>query len=74
MAEYGSQAAPGSVVAAGWHKSSYSAYNGNCVEVARLKTGEIGVRDSKEGAHGTVLRFDRAAWLGFLASLKTTVR
>ena len=30
-----------------WRKSSYSAANGDCVEVARLANGYIGVRDSK---------------------------
>jgi Domain of unknown function (DUF397) len=30
-----------------WKKSSYSAANGECVEVAQLANGRIGVRDSK---------------------------
>ena len=33
-----------------WKKSSYSAANGNCVEVARVDGGHIGVRDSKNAA------------------------
>ena len=38
----------------GWHKSSYSNSSGNCVEVAG--TGHaVGVRDSKQHAHGPVV-------------------
>ena len=33
-----------------WKKSPYSAADGNCVEVARLGDGHIGVRDSKNPA------------------------
>ncbi|MFE5847489.1 DUF397 domain-containing protein [Streptomyces niveus] len=33
--------------AAGWFKSSYSAPNNDCVEVANLTNQRIGVRDSK---------------------------
>ena len=39
-----------------WIKSSLSYANGNCVEVASLPEGGIGVRDSKDSA-GPVLRF-----------------
>jgi hypothetical protein len=45
-----------------WFKSSYSAYNGNCVEVAMLAPGFVGVRDSKAGADAPVLRFTFAQW------------
>ncbi len=54
-----------------WRKSSYSGYNGNCVEVADLAAGRIGVRDSKAGAGGPVLQFSQAHWADFLASLKS---
>ncbi len=53
-----------------WRKSSYSGYNGNCVEVAGLDAGRIGVRDSKAGAGSPVLEFARADWAAFLASVK----
>ena len=39
-----------------WVKSSLSFSNGNCVEVAELPGGSVGVRNSREPA-GTVLRF-----------------
>jgi len=49
-----------------WIKSSKSGTNGgNCVEVARLDDGRIGVRDSKNPG-GAVLRFTRAEWEAFL--------
>jgi hypothetical protein len=40
---------------------------GNCVEVAALPGGLIGIRDSKNAAASApVLRFDRAEWEAFL--------
>jgi hypothetical protein len=53
-----------------WRKSTYSAYNGNCVEVADLGADRIGVRDSKAGAGSPVLQFSPAAWAAFLVSIK----
>jgi hypothetical protein len=50
-----------------WQKSSYSGYNGECVEVA-MGAG-IAVRDSKNPA-GPVLRFAPGAWRAFLESIK----
>jgi hypothetical protein len=60
----GRQERPGSD--SSWVKSSLSFSNGNCVEVASLPNGEIGVRDSKN-SEGPVLRFtpdERHAFLG----------
>lgn len=53
-----------------WRKSSYSGYNGNCVEVADLGADRIGVRDSKAGAGSPVLGFSRSDWAAFLVSVK----
>ena len=53
-----------------WFKSSYSAYNGNCVEVAALAPGWVGVRDSKAGADAPVLRFTSAEWQALTRRLR----
>lgn len=54
-----------------WKKSSWSAENGNCVEVAELSEGNIGVRDSKAKGPGCpALAFTRADWSSFIISVK----
>mgnify|MGYP001201352110 CR=1 FL=1 len=64
MAETDGSAAPE------WKKSSWSAANGHCVEVAQLPDGLIGVRDSKDTAPGRpVLTFTRREWGSFLAGI-----
>jgi hypothetical protein len=60
------QSAPGVT----WRKSSWSAYNGSCVEVAELGAEQIGVRDSKAGLDSPVLVFGHAEWASFLRGLK----
>ena len=54
-----------------WKKSSLSAHNGNCVEIAKLRIGVYGVRDSKDVDLGhTVLAFSRTEWRYFLEGVK----
>lgn len=48
-----------------WVKSSLSFANGNCVEVADLAGGEIGVRNSRH-PEGPVLRFTPGEWQAFI--------
>jgi len=48
-----------------WHKSTFSLANGECVEVADLGGGVIGLRDSKD-PDSPVLRFTRAEMNAFL--------
>jgi Domain of unknown function (DUF397) len=70
----GAQARPGAaeLVQAKWQKSSWSSFNGNCVEVAKVAGGRIvGVRDSKDTS-GPALIFDDVTWRSFVESVKDT--
>jgi hypothetical protein len=60
---------PGRPGSDSWIKSSLSFSNGNCVEVASLPQGEIGVRDSKD-SEGPVLRFTPDEWRAFLGGVR----
>jgi hypothetical protein len=52
-----------------WVKSSLSFSNGNCVEVASLLHGEIGVRNSRD-SEGAILRFTSDEWHAFLGGVR----
>jgi len=52
-----------------WRKSSYS-NNGDCVELAPLGDGMVGIRDDKLRDDSPVLRFTRAEMLAFLQGAK----
>jgi hypothetical protein len=51
-----------------WFESKFSGGDENCVEVAFLAGGGIGIRDSKNPG-GLALVVDPAAWDSFLASV-----
>ncbi|MBF6296572.1 DUF397 domain-containing protein [Nocardia amamiensis] len=50
--------------AASWFKSSYSSSDKECVEVAFLGSGSVGVRDSKDPT-GPALVFTPSEWDSF---------
>ena len=52
-----------------WIKSSLSFANGNCVEVADLTDGSIGVRNSRDTS-GPFLRFTSDEWHAFLGGVQ----
>ncbi|WP_039794842.1 DUF397 domain-containing protein [Nocardia araoensis] len=53
---------------ANWFKSSHSGTHSDCVEVAFLDGGQVGVRDSKNTA-GPALVFRPGAWDAFTANI-----
>lgn len=60
---------PSDLSSAAWIKSSYSAHNGNCVEMAELGDGRIAVRNSNHPDAG-VLFFTRAELLAWVQGAK----
>lgn len=52
-----------------WYKSSRSGAGKECVEVAHLNAGHVGVRDSKNPA-GPALVFSPTTWDTFLTNTK----
>lgn len=56
------------VSAAAWFKSSHSGSQGDCVEVAWLAEGAVGVRDSKDPS-GPALVFAPGQWDSFAEGL-----
>jgi hypothetical protein len=58
----------GETLSARWRKSSYSAHNGNCVEIAPF-SGRVAVRDSKN-PEGAPVVLSARAWTAFIAAIK----
>ncbi|MFJ9458088.1 DUF397 domain-containing protein [Kitasatospora sp. NPDC101447] len=52
-----------------WRKSSFSAQQGQCVEVAVGDPCQVPVRDSKD-PHGPVLSFPVGAWQSFVTAVR----
>jgi len=61
---------PDEIAIASWTKSSWSSYNGNCVEISHLAGGRVGIRDTKDREKGPVLIFTRSEWDAFLSGAK----
>lgn len=55
-----------------WNRSTYSDAGGNCLEVAVLPDGRVGVRDSKAPEAG-VVSFTRAGVAAWLSGVKAGV-
>lgn len=59
------------IAGASWRKSSWSAANGSCVEVAHLpRVARVAVRDTKAQERGPVLIFTQPGWESFLSAVK----
>ncbi|MFD5875191.1 DUF397 domain-containing protein [Streptomyces sp. NPDC060322] len=55
-----------------WTKSSYSAVNGDCVEIkAAAQQDAVAVRDSKDPRTG-VLGFTATSWSAFMVNISRT--
>ncbi|MGI5222378.1 DUF397 domain-containing protein [Nocardia sp. CA-290969] len=54
---------------ANWFKSSHSGGQTDCVEVAWLNDGQVGVRDSKD-VGGPALAFTHGEWASFAAAIR----
>ncbi len=52
-----------------WRKSKYSGPDGNCVEVAFLGDGNVGVRDTKDRGAGPILAFTPGEWDAFVSGV-----
>lgn len=59
----------GNLSGARWFKSSLSTANAECVEVAFLDDGRVGVRDSKNPS-GPALIFTPGEWRAFTGGVK----
>lgn len=55
--------------ASSWTKSSLSHANGNCIEIADLSDGQVGMRDSKD-VTGPMLGITSSEWKAFLGGIR----
>ncbi|MFJ7907437.1 DUF397 domain-containing protein [Kitasatospora sp. NPDC096204] len=55
---------------AAWRKSSYSAQQGQCVEVGIGSSSQVPVRDSKD-PEGPTLAFPVDAWWNFVVAVRS---
>lgn len=53
-----------------WRRSSRCSNEGNCVELAHIQPGTVGVRDTKNGTEGPVLAFSTAEFAIFATKVK----
>jgi hypothetical protein len=53
-----------------WRKSTFSMGSGNCLEMAFLDSGEVALRDAKNGDAGPVLVFTPSEWQAFVSGAK----
>lgn len=54
-----------------WKKSSWSAGNGSCVEIADMPGGAVAVRNSRDSSPGhSMLIFDSEEWSSFVADVQ----
>ena len=63
---YHESSMPWHLAAAQWRKSSWSSYDGNCVEVAVLRGGQVGCVTQRAGRKGPILLFSVSEWAQFL--------
>ncbi|MQY17796.1 DUF397 domain-containing protein [Nocardia macrotermitis] len=52
-----------------WFKSRHSGPDGNCVEVAFLRDGNVALRDTKDHGRGPMLGFTPGEWDSFVAGV-----
>jgi hypothetical protein len=60
---------PSSAAISAWTKSSLSHANGNCVQIADIDGGRVGMRDSKNTT-GPVLGISPEEWRAFLGGVR----